>query len=105
MVDVFKVITDLRSALEDLDEAIACLERLESTWKRPRLRPPFEFANHDGNGRPRPTKQALTKTKQSLKKKIQPADRAEGKGALAKGVNAGPAARELKLSANPNSTE
>lgn len=73
MIDVFKVITELRSALEDVEEAIASLERLQSTWKRARPRPPFGFAEHNGNGRSRPKKQSLKQTKQTLKKTTQPA--------------------------------
>lgn len=72
MIDVFKVITELRSALENVDEAIACLERLESTWKRARPRPPFGFTDHNGNGRPRPAKQSVKQTKQTRKKTAQP---------------------------------
>jgi hypothetical protein len=91
MVDVYEVITALRSALEEVDEAIACLERLESTWKRGRPRSPFEFADHDGNGHRRPAKQSLKRAKQVLKKRIQPADRTGPEAALAKSVNSGPA--------------
>lgn len=73
MIDVFKVITELRSALADVEEAIASLERLDSTWKRARPRPPFGFTDHNGDGRPRPKKQSLKQTKQRVKKTIQPA--------------------------------
>lgn len=72
MIDVFKVINELRSALEDVEEAIASLERLDSTWKRARPRPPFGLNDHSGNGRARPTKQLLKQTKQTRKKKTQP---------------------------------
>lgn len=72
MIDVFKVITELRSALENVDEAIACLERLESTWKA-RPRPPFGFTDHNGNGHPRHTKQSLKQKDQTRKKTTQPA--------------------------------
>ena len=72
MIDVFKVITELRSALEDVEEAIASLELLDSTWKRARPRPPFGLTDHNGNGRARPTKQSLQQTKQTLKKTTQP---------------------------------
>lgn len=72
MIDVFKVITELRSALEDVDEAIASLERLDSTWKRGRLRPPFGLNGHNGKGRAGPKKQLLKQTKQTLKKTTQP---------------------------------
>lgn len=82
MIDVFKVITELRSALKDVEEAIASLERLESTWKRARPRPPFGFTDHNGNGRPRPTKQSLKQTKQTLKKDDSPRDRAKPEGTL-----------------------
>ena len=73
MIDVFRVITELRSALEDVEDAIASLERLDSTWKRARPRPPFGLTDPNGNGGHRPKKQSLKQTTPTLKKATQPA--------------------------------